>query len=223
MDLNILVNDSLKRIQEEGYVEEVVEEKIKKTITEIINDLFREWGPFGKNLKEELGNNLKVNLQELDLASYNHMVNNVVKENLDKIIHVKGTEKMKESLEKLLASAKDEYTLSELIEQMKADESHHGDSITLHINDEGSSLAFIYFDPDEGKRKYDCKYSITVALETNEVRAVGIDGSAFDNKVIMGGLFGLDETLFKIYTNGAKIIIDEDDIDCEYEDDEDED
>ena len=223
MNLNILVNNSLKRIQEEGYVEAVVEEQIKKSIKSIVDDLFRDWGPFGKNLKEEIEKKLKVNLDKLDIASYNYILNNTIQQQLDEVIHVHGVEKMKKSVEDFLVSAKDEYRLSELIEIMKAEEARKNecflDQISLHIEHcDCTSLIFINFDPDNKVKDFRCKYRMVVNGENNSVSAIEINGEKFDNKVIMGGLRGFNKMLFQIYANGSKVIVDEDEINIYYED-----
>ncbi|MBG9882818.1 hypothetical protein KY998_10810 [Bacillus paralicheniformis] len=216
MNLNQMVNESLKNIEEEGFVQATVEKKMKQTMESIIDDIFSSWSNFGKNLKEHIQQELKVNLDELKLEAYNHMILNVVKEKMDEAIHVQGTEKIKKQLDYLLSDTKTEYKLSEIIERMK-DKAMEWDSdeyydrqISLHV-EKASVLSFVYFDKEEYKEKYECQYKLSIDNE-GRLNSCRIDDKEFDNKVIMGGLHGVDELLFKIYTTGAKVLLDENDI-----------
>lgn len=220
MDLNVMVNEGLAKIQSEGFVEKVIKEKLEKTIKEIMDDCLREYSDFGKTLKTQVQEQLKINLSQLDIQSYNHMILNVVKEKLDETLHVQGIEKIKESLDGILSPTKLEYKLSELIKELKDDATSYssedwgGKEISFHDDGDSRTLRFIYFDEEEDVRNYDCKYRIAVRPD-GTVTSVTIGGKEFNNKVIMGGLHGLEETMFKLYTSGAKLIID--DIDVEYE------
>lgn len=220
MNLNQMVNESLKNIEEEGFVQATVEKKMKQTMESIIDDIFSSWSNFGKNLKEHIQQELKVNLDELKLEAYNHMILNVVKEKMDEAIHVQGTEKIKKQLDYLLSDTKTEYKLSEIIERMK-DKAMEWDSdeyydrqISLHV-EKDSVLSFVYFDKEEYKEKYECQYKLSIDNE-GRLNSCRIDDKEFDNKVIMDGLHGVDELLFKIYTTGAKVLLDENDISVYY-------
>ena len=117
IDLNKIVNDSLVEIKKEGFVEQVVKNRLEKTITEIVDDVFREWSDFGKNLKTYIEDNLNINLKNLGIEGYNKLVSLAVKEQLDKIITVQGIEKIKETTEEMLIDTKDTYNLSEIIKR----------------------------------------------------------------------------------------------------------
>lgn len=219
MDLNKLVNDSLAKIEQEGFVQKVVEKQLKNTVESIVDDLFRSYSDFGKNLKKEVESQLNINLKELKLSGYNVLVLNTVKEKLDEALHLQGVEKMQDALNEIFNNTKKEYKLSEIINEFKQDvlsddSDYEGNEISFHI--EKWSLGFhITFDKDSGKGRYCCDYQISIDSDGKITRA-DIDGKKFDNKVIMGGLYGFDETLFKIYASGAKVIIDDNDVDIEY-------
>jgi hypothetical protein len=220
VDLNKMVNDSLAKIQAEGFVEQVVEEQLKKTIKSIVNNVLREYGDFGKNLKEQVESQLNINLDKLDIASYNTMVLNVVKEKLDAAMHLQGVEKIKADMDEMLGTAKAEYKLSELIQELKDDalewdDDLRGKDMSFHIDSDRRTLTFISFDKEPDKGKYDCKYRIAVD-EEGKLTSVKIGGREFKNNVIMGGLYGTEATLFKMYTQGSKLIINEDEVDTYY-------
>lgn len=223
MDLNKMVMVGLKNMQDSGKVQEIVEKHLEKTVESAVNDLFGSWSDFSKDLKKTIQEELQINLKELQIGSYNHMVLNAIKDKLDVVISNAGIEKLNAELEALLVTEQKEYKLSELIEELKKDEIGYGDpedyegkEISFHHDPDRRTLNFIYFDSEEGKEQYECKYRLVVIPEDGTIQSVNINDKAFDNRVIMGGLHGLDETLFKIYTTGAKIIVDSDDVDIYY-------
>ena len=221
MDLNKMVNDSLSKIETEGYVETVIEEKVKGTIQKIVSDLFSPYGDFGKNLKEEIQAKLHINLKKLDLCSYNVMLINAVNEHFRRTISEQGIEKLKEQMNRLLCDAKSEYKLSELVQEMKEcamDNSNNywGQEISFYHSSMHDVLIFIRFDPEEYVEEYRCKYKLTVNRD-GTVNSIGIGGHEFNNGLIMGGLYGLDETLFKIYASGAKVIVDVENVSLQYD------
>ena len=68
IDLNKLVNQSLANIEESGFVQETIQNRIKKTIESIVDDLFKSYGTFGKSLQAEIESKLQINFKELDIA-----------------------------------------------------------------------------------------------------------------------------------------------------------
>ncbi|WP_409346799.1 hypothetical protein [Paenibacillus sp. MBLB4367] len=224
MDLNKIVNEAMVSIQQEGFVEKVVKDRLQETLKKVVDDMFGSYGDFRKQLENEVKDKLKINLDKLDLGGYNLMVLNEVKAALDKAMHIQGAEKIKEHLEELLTAAKPEYKLSELIEMFKeeANENHEydGDYISFHCeqsrHSRGGGLAFIYFDKEERKEKYRCDYGLTVDLGDGSVKSVKIDGKETDNKSIMRGFHGFERTMFQIFASGAKVIVDEDEVDTSY-------
>lgn len=220
MDLNKMVMDSLTKLHAEGKVQEIVEKKVSETVKSIVEDAFGSWSDFSKGLKKQVQEQININFSQLDIASYNTMVLNVVKEKMDEAVHSQGVEKLKESLENMLSDVKKEYKLSELIHDMKEeaveyDEDLYGKEISFHDDKDRRVLRFISFDPEEDKSEYECKYRISIDNE-GKLNTAKINEREFNNRVIMGGLHGVEETLFKIYSTGAKIIVDVDDIDFEY-------
>lgn len=221
LDLNKMMNDALVKIEKEGFVEETIEKRVKGTLESIIDDLFKPWSDFGKKLKAEIQEKLQINLEQLDIASYNHLLGNMIQGRLNEVMHNQGVEKMKLAIDDLLKGAKEEYKLSELIEMMKEEEDqeeHYGEEISLHVDDSCSYITFIYFDPEGDKSDYECKYKITVGDE-NKISSIRIDDKSFDNKVIMGGLYGLEAELFKMFATGSKLIVDEGDVEPYYGED----
>ncbi|MNO15500.1 hypothetical protein D3C76_51660 [compost metagenome] len=224
MDLNKIVNEAMVSIQQDGFVEKIVKDRLQSTLKNVVDDMFGSYGDFHKQLESEVKNKLNINLDKLDLGGYNLMVLNEVKSSLDRAMHIQGTEKIKEHLDELLTGAKSEYKLSEIIELFKeeANEDHEydGEYISFHCEQSRYSrsrgLAFIYFDKEKREEKYRCDYGLTVDLGDGSVKSVKVNGNDIDNKAIMRGFHGFERTMFQIFASGAKVIVDEDEVDTTY-------
>lgn len=229
MDLNKMVMDSLAKMESEGKVQAIVEKHVESTVNDVVKDLFGNWSDFSKELKTTAKEELHINFKELNLASYNHLVLQAIKDKLDDEITNQGVAQIKNQIEGLLTHAKREYKLSDLVKELTKeiedldeigyDEYHE---MTLHVDDPYGSY-WIGMDARNDIDEYSCKYRLHVSKE-GDVYSVKINEQEysrkrsvndFDIKAVMQGLHGLEETLFKIYTSGAKLTIDEDK--CELE------
>ncbi len=229
MDLNKMVMDSLAKMESEGKVQQIVEKHVESTVNDVVKDLFGNWSDFSKELKNTAQAELQINFNELNLASYNHLILNAIKDKLDDEITNQGVAQIKNQIEGLLSDAKREYKLSDLIKELTKeiddldelgyDEYHE---MSLHVDDPYGSY-WIAMDARNDINEYSCKYRLHVSKE-GKVYSVKIDeqeysrnrsSDDFEVKAVMKGLHGLEETLFKLYTSGAKLIIDEEK--CELE------
>lgn len=228
MDLNKMVIDSLAKMESEGTVQAIVEKHIESTVESVVKDVFGSWSDFGKELKGYVKEALQINFTDLNIASYNHLVLKAVQDILDDQVVAQGVEQVKEQLESLLSNTKREYKLSELVKELTNeiddlnelgyDEYHE---MSMHVDDSYGSW-WIGLDARNDIREYECKYRFLVSsdgrlavVRINDEEYGTRDVNDFDVKAVMNGLSGLEETLFKIYTSGARIIVDEEK--CELE------
>lgn len=171
IDLNKIVNETLVNLEEEKFVEKVVKERLEKTITGIVYDVFREYSDFGKSLKTYIEGNLNVDLDKLGLQGYNTLALEAIKEQLDQTITVQGIEKLKKSTEEMLSDVKDTYKLSEIIEKLKGEsleeewEHDEDDRVALFIEGIEGEYRHIYLSEEDTDRKYSCDYQIDVDRE----------------------------------------------------------
>jgi hypothetical protein len=114
--------------------------------------------------------------------------------------------------------------LSELVEKFKEDiyidDGSCGD-ISFDISESSHGYYHISMDEAEGKSPYSCKYRIMVNEKDEKVALVTIDGKKWDNKLILGGLYGFDAFMFKVYSAGMTVEKDVDQVDTHYGHDED--
>lgn len=225
MDLNKMVAASLVKMETEGKVQEIVDKHVSSTLESIVKDAFGNWSNFSKNLKEQVESQLEINLKELNFTTYNATILSAVKEKLNDQIASEGVARINETLDELLSVSKSEYKLSELVKEL-ADEIETDDigydeyhEMSMHIDDSFSLATIIYLDSESGKDKYDCKYGFWVEKDTSKIKNIEIkegrfsskrDVREFDARAIMRGFHGLEETLFKMYARGAKLIVDKD-------------
>lgn len=219
IDLNKIINETLVKLEEEKFVETVVKERLENTISEIVDDIFRKWSNFGENLKSHIEKNLNVSIENLGVEGYNTLVLKAIQEELDKVITVQGIEKIKESTREMLSDVKSEYTLSELIEKLKSEnpkeeyEFDEGDKISIIIEGEEDGYKHIYLSMEEAKSSYGrvSKYNYDYQIDINRLGkpySIKLKNEEINTKKILGGLYGLEKLLFKIYSSGAKIILD---------------
>lgn len=221
IDLNKMINDSLKNLEEEKFVEKIIKEEIQSTLKNIIDNAFSSYSKFGKQLKEKVEESLKVDFSGLGLICYNELILSTIKTELNNLIQIQGVEKMKESVSGLLSEVKSEYNLSELIQELKERDYRdhdYDDKITLIIdNDDRYGSCVIYIDKDEDIDKYKCNYRISMDKEGKSYSIRVKDSEINAHYLIMKGLYGLDSLLLKIYASGAKIKLDEGNDPEEYE------
>ncbi|OJT69729.1 hypothetical protein [Bacillus licheniformis] len=213
MDLNLIINNTLTEIKDQGYVEKIVRKQLEETIQDIIKDSFKSWSDFGKELKQQVQDQIQFNLDSLDIPSYNQVILNIIKDELERSVHEEGARRIQESIRDILGTAKEEYKLSELINEIveqdcELNELHYDDykEITVIVENKYGGK-YIYIDPEEDQDWYRCKYRLTLDNDLTITRAE-INDRAFDNKTIMGGLYGADATIFKMWTRKSKLIID---------------
>lgn len=213
MDLNLIINETLSRLKEENYVEAIVKKQLEKTIQDIIEDSLKSWSDFGKELKQQVQKQMQLNLDRLDIPSYNQIILNAIKDELERSVYEEGVKSIQENIQNILGTSKEEYKLSELIKEIVAQDCELNEldyddykEITVIIENKYGSK-YIYIDPEEDKMWYQCKYKITLDDDMT-VRRAEIDDKSFDNKVIMGGLYGADAMIFKMWTRKSKLIID---------------
>ena len=219
IDLNKIVNDALVELEKERFVETAVKKRLEKTIEEIIDDTFRRWGTFGENLKSYIDKNLNVNIENLGIEGYNTLALKAIQEELDKVITTQGIEKIKDTTREILSDVKSEYTLSEIIEALKEEnlkeeyEFDEEDTIAIIIEGDEEGYKHIYLSLEEPKSIYGrvSKHSYDYQIAINRLGkpySIKLKNNEIDTKKILGGLYGLDRLLFKIFSSGAKIILD---------------
>lgn len=217
LDLNKMVEDGMQNMIESGVVQEMVKNQLEKTIQSIVEDAFNSWSPFGKGLKEKVKEEMKVNLDRIDLREYNDFVLTCIHEVIGECIEKDAKKEITERLQSILGTSKEEYSITELLDIIRDEYGDSDDEMTLIINQE-RSFVHVYFDEQEDQEKYECKYSMHFMLDKeNEDEyypsvapyRIAIGEKNYTTRDLVSGLHGLDEAFYHIYLNGSKIKFDE--------------
>lgn len=220
MDLNVLVNSELLKMQESGKLEEIVQAQLQKTVKAMVEDVIGSYSDFGKDLKTVVKNTLAIDVDRLELPTYNVLVRNILMERLSGLMN-DNADLLKARLDEVLGETKSEYKLSEIIHQwmegLNEDHDKDGDSITFSVEKSYGSL-WIYIDEDEGTSKYNCAYQIAVDPKKQQIFAVKDDKGRNLSKESRTdwGINGIAETFFRIYASGAILIVDEDEVETSF-------
>lgn len=227
MDIQQMFNDSLVRMHDEGKVQEIIDKQVLATVESQMKDLLGSWSPLSKAIEKELKEKLQINLESLDIPSYNEVLSNAIKKQLDDAIYTKGLEDFNERVSKVLGTDMKNMKLSELVKEMAKEiedlEDYDHDAMlemSLHVEEStySKSTYHVYMDSNPEKEKHECKYRLFIS--DNKLSSVTIDAkekysanrhySKVTPRILMEGkMSNLEELLFKAYVHGIEIEIDE--------------
>ena len=223
MEIEKIMLDALNKIKSAGLIEKAIQDQIEKTIKEIISDLFRSYSDFGKDLKEKLSESIKLNVGNIDLPRYNVMIENAIKEQTTLLMNSEHKKLIDERLKDVLKiEEKSVVKLSEIVSQIieeETDRAHENgwESGSFHAegHNNGKGLTFVRIDPEPGKEKYRCEIDICIHNDTGFIHSAEVGeykSKNFSNK-FLGTFHGAELLIFRLYSQGVKIIVDVDD--CE--------
>ena len=230
MNIQELVSKAIQEMDIEKIITEKTQEVIKGTLESIISDTFKSWSDFGKELKEKMSAELKINLKEIKLDEYNQVIIALLKQSLKE----NATDNLyfKEKIDKLIkqiaeTDIKPEYKLSEIVSLYKEEfnEDAQEDKIEemyLKVDYDKYSTR-IYLDKQEVDYDFKAEVRFYIDNETGKISNLHLEGDVTKGKSIYRNrIYGVDKLLYQIYLLGAKVIIDEKNCDLYYDlDDED--
>lgn len=224
MDIQVIVQQQLEKIIQEGKLEEIIRAKVEKTLEEVVQDAVRSYSDFGKGLKEEINKAFKINFERISAVDYNHIVVTIVKEQLDKNLLTSVKEPIIEEINGYLGELeKKEWRLSEIVDKLKEtiDDRGDGGEITLHVERSNYGSTYIYMDVEEGKRQHDCEYYFSLTTKTG-IPYMFRSGKwhPHNGDLRVDTLHGsFEKLLFRLYAQKCTIIIDECDTEYYYNND----
>lgn len=219
-EMEAMVLDSFNALSKSGVIKETIDKQVKVVVDSVIETTLSSYSTFGKQLKETVEHSLKIDVNELDLASYNAFILNVIKAKLDACLYQQGKRQIQEGLEKLLQPAPKEIKLSKLItdfiEYSAEDvQLEHYEHITFHCDQTRLNATWIAFDCEPNKSEYACEYRIAINRNGN-IFSLQINNENYKNKLFVGDLYNFEKDLFQLYTAKTKFILDIDDVDTGY-------
>lgn len=218
MEIEKIVNEKMIEIIGSGFIEDKIKKQLEESISKIVNECLCPYSEFGKGLKTQITFALKTGNMSMSFPEYNALVCSWVKEIVTKNIIELGKEQIEKNLSDLFKPLeKTEWKLSEIIEKFVeiVKEGKEGESgeITFIKENDGSFL-HIYFDEEEDKRKYDCKYSIMQYKDGEP--SFYIDSTKLENIKMCDRFYGFDTFWFQLYATKPKVEMDIDNVETEY-------
>jgi hypothetical protein len=196
------------KIVASGVIEQVIEKKLTETISDAIGTHLRSYGDFGKAIQEKVQQSIGVNLDRMDLPSYNDFVLKVIRTQMDAAMTGTAAKQLEENMAKLLAVAPAEITLEKLVNDFieAHKEDRQGQEFTLLIERESYGFTYVCFDEDEGKSKYSCDFRIGITKD-GEVFSLQLGGKDVSKTLFVGPIYGFERDLYQLYAAKTKIVV----------------
>ena len=208
--------EAFQRKVADGSFDKIIEDKMTKLLTSTVEDALSSWGDFSKALKKKLSEDLQMRIKDIEFATYNaglmQMLGKLIQENYVDLFQ----QKMVDLVANIFEKPPEKMKLSELIDKFKegSDDTESRD-ISFHCEEDGD-FVHIYFDEESDKRAAVCDYK--VFLYKGELKNIQIKNwsgkISFKNPTpLHQSLHGFDAFLFRFYTWGSELIVDDDHVD----------
>lgn len=206
-DLKSAVSTAFANVVASGAIEQAIEKQLASTIGDLIKNELREYSDFGKAIKERVQQAVGVNLDRMDLPSYNDLILQIIRRQVDGIMQSEAASQLESNMAKLLEQAPAEITLEKLIEEFIEEhkEDKAGDSFTLLIERKYGST-YICLDEDAGKSEYSCDFRLAVDKD-GKVYSLALGAKDVAKTLFMGPFYRFERTLFQLYAAKSKIIV----------------
>src|SRR5690606_9030266 len=152
MNIQEQVQSALNNIVASGTIEEIISNKVEKTIEDILNDSLRSYSDFGKKLEEVIKQSLQIDLSKISTLGYQQIVVDIVKQKLQEATLNHISEPIEKAINEVIAPfEKRTYKLSEIIEKYKECEwdSSDDDEVEISFHVEYSEYGSIYIGFDK--------------------------------------------------------------------------
>lgn len=215
-ELQNSIVEAFQRKVAEGKFDQIVEDKLTKFLTSIVDDCLSNWGDFSKALKKKLSADLELRVTEIDFATYNAGLMQHFKRVIQENYVDQFQRKMIEMADNIFEKPPGKMKLSELIEKFKeGSDDDESDEISFHFERSGDFVR-IYFDEEQDKKEYNCDYRLYLYKgELTNIQIKNWSGkiSFKDPMPLTRSLHGFDSFLFRFYSWGSELVLDEDKVD----------
>ncbi len=201
----------LERMKPE-FLKEVLEPRVDKLIVETIDAALRSYSDTGKIIAAAVTEALRV--ESLDLPRYGELVSDMLKAQIERVVHPLVSERLAKDMEELLSLAPEEMKLSKLAERML--EENHGDdwgpAISVILEETHGSSRWLYLDVDhhyDDSEKHRCKFMLLIRQD-GTIASMRFDREDYSQKKWIGTSYGVDQLLRAMMAVGTKLILDED-------------
>lgn len=210
-DLKSAVSTAFSNVVASGAIEQAIEKQLANTISSLIQDQLRDYSDFGKAIKERVQQAVCVNLDRMDLPSYNDLILQIIRRQVDGVMHAEAAKQIEANMAKLLERAPTSITLEKLVEDFieSHKEDHAGQDFTLLIERKYGST-YVCFDVESGKAEYQCDFRLGIDRD-GDVYHLAFGGKEVSKSLFMGPFYGFERALFQMYAAKTKLIVEADD------------
>ncbi|HAA11000.1 MAG TPA: hypothetical protein DCE41_04590 [Cytophagales bacterium] len=201
-----------------SILDQVIEESLKSFLSGLINEHFRSYSDFGKNLRDQIGEALNISLSQENILMYNTQVRNVIMELLPPALDEQVRENLKKQIgEKLDFHPVEKIKASEIVEKftdarsegvVPCDDEHQGEVTARFeiIEGEYGRIRLDLGQVREGNEKFTLMVNKAGKICHLWVKDFSTDGGlrAIDT--------GLEAFLFNLYAQRAEVIMDDYDV-----------
>lgn len=210
-DLKSAVSTAFSNVVASGAIEQAIEKQLAATISSLIQNEMREYSDFGKAIKDRVQQAVCVNLDRMDLPSYNELILQIIRRQVDGVMHSDVAKQIEANMAKLLerppASIKLEKLVEDFIESHKED--REGQDFTLLIERKYGST-YVCLDVESGKSEYQCDFRLGINRD-GDVYHLAFGGKEVSKSLFMGPFYGFERTLFQLYAAKTTLIVEADD------------
>lgn len=206
-DLKSAVSTAFANVVASGAIEQAIEKQLADTIGSLIKTELREYSEFGKAIKDRVQQAVGVNLEHLDLPSYNDLILQIIRRQVDGILQSDAAQQLESNMAKLLERAPAEITLEKLIEEFidANKEDKEGQGFTFLIERKYGST-YICLDEDAGKSEYSCDFRLAIDQD-GKVYSLMLGAKDVAKTLFMGPFYNFERTLFQLYAAKSKVIV----------------
>lgn len=115
--LQTQINDALVKFEQSGKIEQLIDQHVERTVKDAIADIFSYNGHIKKIIKSEVSKLVPVDAKySIDLAPYNHIVCNMIKEKIGDRFNTEAERGVIAVLDSLFETPPESITLQKLME-----------------------------------------------------------------------------------------------------------
>lgn len=218
MELQIVVNEKLQLILDNGTVDKLVQDQLTKTVGSIVNDLFNDYSDFGKKLKKVLSEKMQVSLENLKIDNYTTMVCHAIEEAVVGTILENSKTKILSHVKEICGSIeKTNWKLSEIVAMYREKLSEHPE-LVVEVGDVQYNSRWIQIG-EKVEKSYSSystptqQYEIRILIDgkTNKVNNVWMEGKLIDSRNSKMYNHSIEVFLMQLWAQDCILEIDEDD------------
>lgn len=223
IDVDIIVSEKLRQLDEDGVIQKAIEDTLEKSLLSAVTEAINGY-KIKREIQEKVEKQISGVVNDLDFSSYNAIMLQKMRELINAYAGDDVAKRATEMLESLFVSKRGSIKLSEIFEayrkyavsDMYYDEHNGGDEFLAYYNTDGN-WATVIFDKDVNSSG---DKEISFLLFHNSygkndqylVTNLKFDGTPVDCKAQLGYLNDVEQLLVQCYYNKTPVIIDEDEL-----------